>query len=71
MPRKLSWKEARELATIEARMADIEARLPEIDAAMISAGTHYARLSELQREREALDAEMEQLMERWLTLSEE
>ena len=69
-PRKLTWKEERELEQIEKRIEEVETRLPELEAQMVQAATDYTKLSQLQQEQETLETELEQIMERWLELSE-
>lgn len=69
-PRKLTWKEKRELEQIETRMAELEARLPELETQMAQTATDYTKLSKLQQEYETLETQLEQIMERWLELSE-
>ncbi len=68
--RKLSWREKRELEQVEAKIATLEARIAEIEATMRTQGADYARLAALQREHESTEGELEQVLERWLVLSE-
>ncbi len=68
--RKLSWKEEQELAEIETRVVALEQRKAQLTADMNSVGEHYQRWEELAGQMNALDAEMEAMLERWMTLAE-
>lgn len=67
---KLTWKERRELETVEAALADLEARKATLAAEMNAAGGDYVRLGTLSAEYEAVSAEYDTALERWLELSE-
>ena len=55
---------------IEERMMELETTLPELEEQMVQAATNYSKLSQLQQEHDKLAAELEEIMERWLELSE-
>ncbi len=69
-PRKLSWKEQREVETLEARIAELEARKPVLAEAMSECGGDYQRLQSLADELEAVNAELERALARWFELAE-
>ena len=69
-PRKLTWKEQKELEQIEERMMELETTLPDLEEQMVQAATNYSKLSEVQQEHDKVAAELEEIMERWLELSE-
>ncbi len=68
--RKLSWKEQRELESLETRIPDLEAQKDAIQAEVNRSAQDYARLRELGQQLEQLEAELDATMERWLELSE-
>ncbi|MCB0186089.1 MAG: hypothetical protein KDE31_17590, partial [Caldilineaceae bacterium] len=68
--RKLSWKEQRELETIEAQIAAWETAKPEALDAMSHCGDDYIKLQKLSDEITVLDDKLEGVLERWLELSE-
>lgn len=67
---KLSWKEQRELEALETQMAALETRKAELTQAMNAAGGDYMLLGELSAEFDLISAELDDALERWLTLSE-
>ena len=67
-PRKLTWKEARELETLEEQLPVLEAKVAELSAALN--GADYQRLAMLTAELEATQAVLDEALERWLALSE-
>ncbi len=68
--KKFSYMEQKEWDTIEDDIAVLEERLPEIDAEMAKNGSNFAKLSELQKEKDETEAKLEEKMERWEYLSE-
>jgi ATP-binding cassette subfamily F protein uup len=69
-PRKLSWKEQREVEALEARIAHLEAAKTEWTEAMRQCGDDYVRLQTLAAQVAAADAELEAALERWFVLAE-
>ncbi len=82
--KKLEWKQRkeeqaairkkeRELAKTEERIAFIEERTAKIDEEMVlpEICSNSVKLQELQKEKDSLEEEMMELMERWEELSEE
>lgn len=68
--RKLSWKEAREMEQLEARIAVLEEEKLQLGQEVNQAGGDYELLGELAARLEGVEAELDQVMERWLILSE-
>ncbi len=68
--RGLSWKERRLLEELEARIEQLEQRRETLLEQMNGCGDDYLRLQALSAELEAVDAELESTLERWLALSE-
>ena len=69
-PRKLTWKEQRELEAIEAELPKLEAEKAELEAKMSSGTLPYAELQAASERIRTLMNEISQLEERWLELSE-
>lgn len=67
---KLTFKEQKEYAEIEAIIASKEGELKVVELQMTQNAADYGRLAELTREQERLQAELEHLMERWAYLEE-
>lgn len=69
-PQKLSYMEKRELAELDAKMEQLEAEETAVQAEMDESGSDYVKLGELTAVRERIHAELEEIMERWMELSE-
>ena len=69
-PRKLSWKEQRELEALEADLPRLEAEKAELEARMSSGNLPYAELQAASERIQALIDEISRREERWLELSE-
>ncbi|GAB4215430.1 MAG: ABC-F family ATP-binding cassette domain-containing protein [Roseiflexaceae bacterium] len=69
-PRKLSFKEARELQELEQRIPLLEARQAELEAQISAAASDYQALQRLSAELERTSADLETAFERWTTLAE-
>ena len=69
-PRKLTWKEQRELEAIEAELPRLEAEKAELEARLSSGTLPYAELQSASERIQALMDEISQREERWLELSE-
>jgi len=67
---KLSFKEKRELETIEAKIPETEKRLAEIEQELVKFATDSFKLNELVTEQQKLNEHLEKDSERWLELSE-
>jgi ATP-binding cassette subfamily F protein uup len=66
----LSYAERQELGALEARMADLERRQSDLQAAVNEAGGDYQKLQELSDKLAETESELDQVMARWLELSE-
>jgi ATP-binding cassette subfamily F protein uup len=70
-PRKLSYKEKRELETLEAKIPELETEKAEIEKILYgNANGDYAEIQSLSERLAALDAEINTATERWLELAE-
>ena len=69
-PRKLTWKEQRELESLEAELPRLEAEKAELEARMSSGALPYTELQAASERIQALMNEISQREERWLELSE-
>ncbi|MCB0217993.1 MAG: ABC-F family ATP-binding cassette domain-containing protein [Chloroflexi bacterium] len=68
--RKLSWKEARELEEVEARLEALEARKRELADALNQAGADFERIQALSESLQGVEEALDLAGERWLELSE-
>ena len=69
-PRRRSFKETRELSTLEQQLPQWEARRLELEQGLAAGGSDYAALELLSQELSALLQRIERGEERWLELSE-
>ena len=67
---KLTFKEKRELETLEAAIPDIEKRLAQIARELNQFATDAFKLTELFSEQQKLNTKLEQSIERWTELAE-
>lgn len=67
---KFSFKEQKEFETIDADIAATEDKIRQVEEAEKTNSSDYVRLQELMEEKEALTAELDRLMERWMYLNE-
>lgn len=67
---KLSYMEQKEWATIEAELEELESQIRIVDDEMVTYGADFAKLQELQKEKETLEKELEEKYERWEYLSQ-
>lgn len=67
---KFSFNEAREFETIEDDIAKLEDKLSKKDTEIANNSTNSFKLSELLKEKEDLQAELDAKMERWMYLTE-
>jgi ATP-binding cassette subfamily F protein uup len=68
--RKLSWKEQRELESLEARIAELESAKTTLTDTINAGGSDYQRLQAMGAELAALDANLESILMRWYELAE-
>ncbi len=69
-PRRLSWREQRELEELERRIAAWEAEQARLQAAINASGQDYQRLQDLAGQLESVEASLEAALERWAELAE-
>ncbi len=69
-PRKLSFKEQRELESLETKIASAEEKKTELESALNRNSSDAGKVHELFREQQKLNIQLENDMERWLELSE-
>ncbi len=69
-PKKLSFKETRELAELEERIAAGEARLPMIEKELTQAASDAGKVNELFTEQQKVQSKLEADMARWAELAE-
>ncbi len=69
-PRKLSWKESKELERLVAEIERLEAEKERLHAEMAAKGTDYQALQELSAKLDQVDGSLEETMDRWLELEE-
>ena len=67
---RFSYKEAKEYETIEEDIAGIEDRLAAIEEEMAKKASDYSALNKLMEEKETLEAELLEKMDRWEYLEE-
>lgn len=67
---KFSYKEQREYDAIEEEIASLEERLAKTEEEMEAAAADYTRLNTLMAEKEQIEKDLEEKMERWMYLSE-
>ena len=69
-PRKLSWKEKKEMEQLEADLESLAKEQKEIEAQLESGSLDYQRITEISSRYQALKAEIDEKETRWLELSE-
>lgn len=67
---KFSYKEQREYETIDDDIAALEARMEETEALIQEAAADFVKLTEYTSQKEALEQELNEKMERWVYLNE-
>lgn len=67
---KFSYKEQREFDTIDEDIAGLEKRIVGIEEEMETAASQYSKLQELAEQRENLEQQLEEKMERWVYLND-
>ena len=67
---KFTYKEQREFETIDDDIAALEQKIEDLDAEMAAHASQYSRLAELTEEKEKVQAELDEKMERWMYLTE-
>jgi len=62
---KFTYKEEREYETIEADIEALEAKLEALDAKMLTVASDFGKLNALTKEKEEVEQQLEEKMERW------
>ena len=62
---KFTYKEEREYETIEADIEALEAKIEELDAKMLTVASDFGKLNALTKEKEEVEQQLEEKMERW------
>ncbi len=62
---KFTYKEEREYETIESDIEDLETKIEELDAKMLTVASDFGKLNALTKEKEELEQQLEEKMERW------
>ncbi|SHK00238.1 ATP-binding cassette, subfamily F, uup [Geosporobacter subterraneus DSM 17957] len=69
-PLKFSFKEQKEFEEIDDVIVDLESKIQEIEERILQAASEYSVLQQLVEEKEALQKQLEQKMDRWMYLNE-
>ena len=67
---KFSYKEQKEYETIEEDIEELENKIAGIHEEMQAAASQYTRLAELSEEKEKIEQELSDKMERWVYLND-
>ena len=67
---KFSFKEQREYDTIDEDIASLEEKIEALESDMAANATNSAKLSELLAQKEQVERELEEKMERWVYLND-
>lgn len=70
MERKLSWKEQRELAALETRVAELEAQVAALHVAIDASSGDYVRLQTLAEDLAEAEGGLDDAMARWMKMVE-
>jgi ATP-binding cassette subfamily F protein uup len=67
---RFTYKEQKEYETIESEITKLETRQEELEAEIAKNATNYSKLKELMEEKETVDANLEEKMDRWMYLED-
>ena len=67
---KFTFQEQRDYETIEGEIASLEEKAERLEAETASAATDFVKLNQLTKEKEEVEALLEQKMERWMYLED-
>lgn len=67
---KFSFKEQREFETIDDDIVALEAKIEDTEVKILANATNSAKLSELMQEKESLEQQLEEKMDRWVYLND-
>ena len=62
---KFTYKEEREYETIESDIEALETKIEELDAKMLTVASDFGKLNALTKEKEEVEQQLEEKMERW------
>ena len=65
-----TYKEQKEFETIDETIADLETQLQKIEDEIMENATNSAKLNELMKDKETIEQELDDTMERWVYLNE-
>ncbi|WP_144558606.1 ABC-F family ATP-binding cassette domain-containing protein [Shouchella miscanthi] len=68
--KKLSYKEQREWEQIDEKIASLEEKQASLEVIIQEAGSDYGKIADTMKEKEVVDAELDQTLERWAELAE-
>lgn len=68
--KKFSYKEQREFDGIDERIANLELKIEDVDGRIEKYATDFEKLNTLMEEKNAIEKELEEAMERWTYLNE-
>ena len=69
-PLKFTYKEQKEYEQIDGLIADLESKISETDELINQSATDFEKLQELLSEKDHLEKQLEEAMERWVYLNE-
>ena len=67
---KFSYNEKREWESIDGEILELEEKIAGLESDMLEHATEYTKLQEIMAEKDRLDQELEEKMDRWVYLSE-
>ncbi len=67
---KFTYQEQKEYDTIDQDIAKLEEQIRDTDQAITAASTNYTKLNELMKQKEALEKQLEEKMNRWVYLND-
>ena len=67
---KITFKEQREFETIDDDIAALEEKIEKLDEDIMKNATNSGKLNELTKEKETVEAQLEEKMDRWVYLND-
>lgn len=67
---KFTFKEQKEFETIDDDIAALEGKIEQLDSEIMKNATNSGKLNELTKEKEAVEAQLDEKMERWVYLND-
>lgn len=68
--KKMSYQEQKDFQTIETDIAALEEKINGLDQQILQAASDFVKLNQLTQEKDALETELEEKMDRWMYLEE-